>query len=70
MARVPLGEAGKSVTPYPYILVLGQDDNERLMGDKLRDMGVSVQWNSELVSLAQEAGKFTATLKLPDGSRR
>ena len=36
MARVPLGEAGAAVTPYPFILILGQDDNERIMGDKLR----------------------------------
>src|SRR2546421_12655976 len=32
MARVPLGEAGRNVTPYPYILILGQDDNERILG--------------------------------------
>jgi 2-polyprenyl-6-methoxyphenol hydroxylase-like FAD-dependent oxidoreductase len=70
MARVPLGEAGKYVTPYPYILILGQDDNERIMGDKLRDLGVSVQWNTELVSLEQEAGGVTATLRLPDGASR
>src|SRR3982750_4055637 len=31
MARVPLGDAGRLVTPYPYILILGQDDNERIM---------------------------------------
>src|SRR5713226_1883869 len=68
MARVPLGEAGKYVTPYPYILILGQDDNERIMGDRLRDLGVSVQWNTELVGLAQDAGKVTATLKSPDGA--
>ena len=42
MARVPLGEAGQNATPYPFILILGQDDNERIMGDKLRDLGVSV----------------------------
>src|SRR2546423_13783881 len=29
MAHVPLGEAGRDATPYPFILVLGQDDNER-----------------------------------------
>src|SRR5437868_13315635 len=28
MARAPLGEAGRGVTPYPFILILGQDDNE------------------------------------------
>jgi 2-polyprenyl-6-methoxyphenol hydroxylase-like FAD-dependent oxidoreductase len=70
MARVPLGEAGRNATPYPFILVLGQDDNERIMGDKLRDLGVSVRWNTELVGLEQEPDKVVATLKLPDGAGR
>src|SRR5215472_17549963 len=26
--RVPLGDAAGHVTPFPYILILGQDDNE------------------------------------------
>ena len=43
MARIPLGEAGRYATPYPFILILGQDDNERIMGDKLRELGVSVR---------------------------
>src|SRR4029078_1847515 len=25
-ARVPIGETGSGVTPYPYIFILGQDD--------------------------------------------
>ena len=25
------------MTPYPYILILGQDDNERMMGEQLRE---------------------------------
>src|SRR6266403_4545268 len=70
MARVPLGEAGQGATPYPFILILGQDDNERIMGDKLRDLGVSVQWNTELVGLEQEPGRVTVTLKRPDGTNR
>ena len=67
MARVPLGEAGRSVTPYPYILILGQDDNERIMGDKLRDLGLSVEWNTELVAIEQRSDGVAATLKHPDG---
>ena len=70
MARVPLSEAGQSETPYPFILILGQDDNERIMGDKLRELGVSVQWNTELVGLAQDSGQVIATLKEPDGTNR
>jgi len=70
MANIPLGAAGGSVTPYPYILVLGQDDNELIMGDKLRALGGSVQWNTELVSLEQSPDKVAATLKQPDGKKR
>jgi len=70
MGHVPLGEAGQDVSPYPYILILGQDDNERILGDKLGDWGLSVQWNTELVALVQEPGRVTATLRQADGTRR
>ena len=68
-ARVPLGDIGRDVSPYPYLLVLGQDDNERLLGDALRARGLAVQWNTELVGLAQDTDRVTATLKNPDGTR-
>jgi hypothetical protein len=42
---------GKVITPYPYILVLGQDDNELIMGEKLGAWNVQVQWNTELIAL-------------------
>ena len=69
-ARVPLGDAGRDATPYPFILILGQDDNERIMGAKLRDLGGSVQWSTELTGLEQDAGGVTATLRQPDGASR
>ena len=70
MARVPLGEIGQSLSPYPFVLILGQDDNERIMGDRLRDWSMSVQWNTELAALEQEPGRVTATLRQPDGATR
>ncbi len=70
VARVPLGDIGRDLSPYPFLLILGQDDNERLLGDALRAHGVDVQWNWELVALAQDAGRVSATLKHPDGSTR
>lgn len=70
MARVPLGEAGARVTPYPYILILGQDDNERIMGDRLSDWGLAVHWNTEMIELAQESGHVTATLRVAGGTIR
>ncbi len=70
MARVPLNETGSGVTPYPYILILGQDDNERIMGERLRDWGAAVHWNTELAGLAQAPDHVVATLKQADGTAR
>jgi 2-polyprenyl-6-methoxyphenol hydroxylase-like FAD-dependent oxidoreductase len=69
-ARVPLGDIGRDLSPYPYVLILGQDDNERLLGEALRNRGIAVQWNTELVGLTQQADQVTATLKSSDGSIR
>ena len=69
-ARIPLGDIGRDLSPFPYVLMLGQDDNERIMGDKLRDCGVDVRWNTELVALAQKSGCVEAVLKQPDGTSR
>ena len=69
-ARIPLGDIGKDQSPFPFVLALGQDDNERILGDKLRDDGVAVQWNTELVAIEQHSTHVDATLRQPDGSTR
>jgi len=69
-ARVPLGDIGRELSPYPFLLILGQDDNERLLGEALSKRGTTIQWNTELVGLAQETDRVTATLKQPDGTLR
>lgn len=69
-ARVPLGDIGQGKSPYPFVLMLGQDDNERIMGAKLRELGVEVEWNTELVAFEQHPGHVDATLKQPDGGTR
>jgi 2-polyprenyl-6-methoxyphenol hydroxylase-like FAD-dependent oxidoreductase len=70
IARVPLGEAGAKVTPYPFILILGQDDNELIMGERLRDLGLAVEWSTELVALEQRPDHVVATLRQPSGTMR
>jgi 2-polyprenyl-6-methoxyphenol hydroxylase-like FAD-dependent oxidoreductase len=59
VARVPLGDIGADMSPYPYLLILGQDENEKLLGEALRAQGVAVLWNTRLVDLVH----------LPDGVR-
>src|SRR5258706_14396193 len=67
-ARIPLGAIGSAISPYRFLLILGQDDNERLLGDVLRGNGMAVNWNTELVGLAQETDCVRVTLKQPDGT--
>ena len=69
-ARIPLGEIGKDMSPFPFVLMLGQDDNERIMGAKLRDFGLDVQWNTELVALEQTSDRVIATIRQPDATLR
>jgi len=70
MARIPIGEIGQDMSPFPFILMLGQDDNERIMGARLEEFGVAVQWNTELMALEQSVDQAVATIRLPDGATR
>lgn len=69
-ARIPLGDIGRALSPYPFVLMLGQDDNERLLGEHLEAAGVQIEWNTELVSLTQHSGHVQVALRQPDGSQR
>jgi len=67
-ARLQLGNIGRDLSPYPFLLILGQDDNERLLGDVLCKQGMAVDWSTELVGLAQDTSHVKATLQQPDGT--
>jgi len=69
-ARVPLGPAGRDLSAYSYILILGQDDNEKLLGEVLRKQGIEIEWNTELVGLVPGPDAVIARLKGPDGAVR
>src|SRR5260221_5395322 len=69
-ARIPVGDIGKEFSPFPFVLMLGQDDNERIMGDKLNDYQNSVQWSTELVAFEQQPGHVDVSIRQPDGTIR
>ncbi len=69
-ARIPVGDIGAGLSPYPFVLMLGQDENEHIMGDRLRELGAAVQWRTELVSLEQRSDRVGVTLQQPDGTQR
>jgi 2-polyprenyl-6-methoxyphenol hydroxylase-like FAD-dependent oxidoreductase len=69
-ARIPLKEIGEGLSPFPYVLMLGQDDNERILGAHLKRWNMAVQWNTELVGLVPHRDHVIATIKGPDGRER
>ena len=67
-ARIPLGDIGQDLSPFPFVLMLGQDANELILGERLADSGLAVEWNTELVEMEQRADHADVTLRMPDGS--
>ena len=65
--RIPLGELGRGMTPFPFLLILEQSRNEALLDATLRAAGHQVQWRCGLEELRNEAEGVTATLRHEDG---
>ncbi|MEX0721801.1 MAG: FAD-dependent monooxygenase [Balneolaceae bacterium] len=54
-------------TNYPHVLVLPQDNTEKLMTEALEEKGQKVHWTHKLTNLSQNKDRVTATIKLPSG---
>jgi len=69
-AHISFGEAGADLTPYPFVLIFPQDKHEVLLIERLRQMGVEVERQTELLSFEDRTDHVVARLKLPDGSEQ
>jgi 2-polyprenyl-6-methoxyphenol hydroxylase-like FAD-dependent oxidoreductase len=68
VARAELGDMGKGISPYPYVLIFPQDEHERLLIDRLRDAGVEVQRETEVLGFQETAGRVVARIKRSGGA--
>lgn len=66
--RVPFGDLGRGLSPYPFVLILLQDDHEKLLIDHLVAEGVHVERNTEVVDLEPHEAGVRARLKGPGGA--
>ncbi len=66
-ARVVFGDIGAGLSPYPFPLVFPQDEHERLLIERLSEIGVQVERQTELLGFEEVNGRVIARLKLPDG---
>jgi len=66
-AQIKISDIGKGSTPYPYIIILPQDQHEEILIEKLKALGVNVERNTELINFEQNDKSVTAQIKLPSG---
>jgi 2-polyprenyl-6-methoxyphenol hydroxylase-like FAD-dependent oxidoreductase len=67
VGHVPLGDMGRGISPFPYMLVLPQDRHEQLLIELLAGLGVRVERGVELTGAAETADGVTARLRASDG---
>jgi 2-polyprenyl-6-methoxyphenol hydroxylase-like FAD-dependent oxidoreductase len=63
MAVLRFGDFGKGLSPYPFVLSFPQDEHERLLEEKLRALGVEVEWNTELAAITAGNERVAATIR-------
>ncbi|GAB4243799.1 MAG: FAD-dependent oxidoreductase [Candidatus Methylacidiphilales bacterium] len=69
--KLELGRAvlsGMVDSPYPDLMILPQRETERLLEERLEELGGSVERGIELVGLDQQSGQVTARLRGSDGA--
>ncbi len=62
-----LGNFGKGLSEFPYMLMLEQSRNEELLYQFLQTHDRTVFWNTELENFAQDENGVTARVKTPSG---
>src|SRR5579871_6118062 len=67
-ARVAFGDVGADLTPYSFMLTYPQDLHERLLVDKLQELGVTVDRQTELVDFEDKGDSIVARLNSSKGA--
>lgn len=69
VARLPLSTIGEGLTPYAFLEMYPQDEHERLLIERLKAFGITVERNTELENFEETGDGITARLRLPDGQQ-
>jgi 2-polyprenyl-6-methoxyphenol hydroxylase-like FAD-dependent oxidoreductase len=69
-AQVAFETIGLNLTPFPFLHIFPQDQHERLLVERLQQLGVSVQRQTELARFTQHGDHVVAYLRGPDGSEQ
>jgi 2-polyprenyl-6-methoxyphenol hydroxylase-like FAD-dependent oxidoreductase len=64
-ARLEFNVVGSDLTPYPFLEIFPQDQHERLLVQRLQELGVSVERRTELLGYTEEGDHVVARLRGP-----
>jgi len=67
-AHLGFSSVGGDLTPYPFLHIFPQDQHERLLLQRLQDLGVSVERRTEFLSYTEEGDYVSVRLRGPQGS--
>jgi 2-polyprenyl-6-methoxyphenol hydroxylase-like FAD-dependent oxidoreductase len=68
VAHISFDGMGSEVSPYPYPLIYPQDEHERLLIERLSELGVTVERETEVISFEEAGDRVQVKLRKPDGS--
>ncbi|HVF28201.1 MAG TPA: FAD-dependent monooxygenase [Pyrinomonadaceae bacterium] len=68
LGEVDLSNIGEGLSAYPYMLVLEQSKNERLLYEYMQSHGKEVLWHTKLESFSQTKTGVTAPVKNSEGA--
>jgi 2-polyprenyl-6-methoxyphenol hydroxylase-like FAD-dependent oxidoreductase len=66
-AHLDFASVGTDLTPYSFLQIFPQDQHERLLIQRLRELGVSVERGTEFLSYTQNADHVCVRLRGPQG---
>ena len=62
-ATFEISEMGQGISPFPFALSYPQDDHEKLLGEHLAELGMSVEWGVELIALDDRGDNVHVTVR-------
>jgi len=66
--RVAFGDVGMGLSPFPYALIVPQDEHERVLIAQLAARGVEVERGTTLIDFEDRGGHVAARLRRADGT--
>jgi 2-polyprenyl-6-methoxyphenol hydroxylase-like FAD-dependent oxidoreductase len=66
-AHLDFGPVGSDLTPYSFLQIFPQDQHERLLIQRLQELGIAVERDTELLSYTEEGDHISVRLRGPQG---